>query len=144
MTLTEQVQQLAKKFPSWDEFFFLVPPWNADEKTRTVCHQSFYNFLALRTNIDCLCLDEVNDFIGYLHSTRLHGYNFLTNLDNPCSPRMPGRHWFGKKAEEIKNTMGKNLELKILRGTAHAQKSEAGHSMLVFRPYDFAVFAKAY
>lgn len=141
MPQAKQVEELIKKFPNWNELFFLNLKWNADKESQKSYFQTLYNLLALRTNIHNFSLEEANEFLDYLQSTRISDYSFLTNLDNPHKPSLPSDSWFNESEERIKNTMGKNLELKILRGTASAQKSETG-SMLVLRPYDFAVFAK--
>ncbi len=143
MALTEKVKELAKKFPSWDEFFWLDFPWNAKEEIQKSYFQSFYNFLVLRTNIHNFSLEEINEFLGYMQSTRIEGYRFLTNLTNPDKPKLPSDEWFDEKTTEISKTLHTGLDLKILKGTAHAQKYEMGNgSLIAIRPYDFAVFKR--
>ncbi len=142
MAQTKEVNELIKKFTSWDEFFWFVPPWDAKEDIQGLYLQSFYNFLAFRTNIHDFSLGEVNDFVDYLQSTRIQDYKFLTNLTNPYNPKEPSQNWFNEKVRDISKTLHTTLNLKILKGTAHAQKSEFGQSLLIFRPYDFAVFER--
>ncbi|MFH0831669.1 MAG: hypothetical protein V1886_02275 [archaeon] len=142
MPRTKNVEELIAKFSAWEDFFWLDMSWNADKEEQKSYFQTFYNFVALRTNIHTFSLNETNDFLDYLQSTRLQDYRFLTNLENPFKPELPSDKWFDDKTNDISKTFKTKSELKIIKGTANAQNTSFGQPLIVIRPYDFSVFER--
>lgn len=146
MSGTKQLEELAKKFPRWADFFFILPPWDAERNVQQDYMQSFYNMQAIRGKIDQLSMQEAREFLDSLLSNRIEGYSFMSNMGNPFKASMPPRGWIREKHKEIKDFykrhLNKDFRIMIKRGASHIQNNGIDSPMIVFRPYDFSVYGK--